>query len=63
MKRKPTDWKNIFVNDVTSKGLTYKIYKQLMILNAIKTNNPLKKMGRTPKQYFSKKTYRCPIGT
>ena len=26
------------MNDVTSKGLTYKIYKQLMILNAIKTN-------------------------
>ena len=49
MKRKPTDWKKIFVNDVTSKGLTYKIYKQLMILNAIKKTTHSKKMGRTPK--------------
>ena len=46
-KRQPTDWVKIFVNDVTDKGLVSKIYKQLMIFNSIKTNNPLKKWADT----------------
>ena len=27
MKRQPTEWEKIFVNDVPDKGLTSKIYK------------------------------------
>ena len=33
MKRPPTDWEKVFVNDVTYKGLVSKIYKQLITLN------------------------------
>ena len=29
MKREPTIWENIFVNDTSDKGLISKIYKQL----------------------------------
>ena len=41
MKRQPTDWEKIFVNDVTDKGLVSKMYEQLMMLNNIQTNNPI----------------------
>ena len=42
MKSQPTDWENIFANDVTDKGLVSKIYKQLMMFNSIKQTTRLK---------------------
>ena len=49
VKRQPSEWKKIIVSEITDKKIIFKIYKQLIQLNARKTNNPIKKWEKIPK--------------
>ena len=54
MKRQPSEWEKIIVNETIDKRLISKIYKQFIQLNTRKTNNPIKKWGKDLNRHFSK---------
>ena len=54
VKRQPSEWEKIIANETTDKGLISKIYRQLIQLNARKTNNPIKKWEKDLNRHFSK---------
>ena len=53
-KRHPTVWENIFINDISDKGLTAKLFKELSHLNKQKANKPVKKWAEQLNRHFSK---------
>ena len=53
MKRQPSEWEKITINE-TDKGLISKTYKKLIQLNTRKTNNPIKKWGKDLNRHFPK---------
>ena len=53
MKRQSSEWEKIVANETIDKGLISKIYKQLIQLNARKTN-PIKKWENDLNRHFSK---------
>ena len=54
VKRQPSEWEKIIANETTDKGLISKICKQLIQLNARKTNNPIKEWEKDLIRHFSK---------
>ena len=52
VKRQPSEWEKMIAKETTDKELIFKIYKQFIQLNTSKTNNPIKKWEKRPKQTF-----------
>ena len=50
MRRRPSEWENIFAEEVMDRGLTSKMEEQLMELNTENNKQHNQKMGGRPKK-------------
>ena len=46
VKRQTSEWEKIIANEATGKELISKIYKQPLLLNSRKINDPFKELGQ-----------------
>lgn len=61
VKREAREWKKIFVNHVSDKGLGYRICKELLELKNKKTENLIKRWAKDLNWHFSRE-YKWPMG-
>ena len=54
IKRQPSEWEKIIVNEATDKSLISKIYRQLIQLKIRKINSLIKKWAEDLKRHFFK---------
>ena len=54
VKRQPSEWEKIIVNEATDKELISKTYKQFLQLNSRKINDPIEKRAKELNRQFSK---------
>ena len=54
VKRHSSEWEKIIANEATDEELISKVCKQLLQLNSIKINDPIKKWAKDLNRYFSK---------
>ena len=55
VKRQPSEWEKRTANEATDTELISKIYKQLLLVNSRKINDPIKKWAKELNRHFSKK--------
>ena len=53
----------IFINDISDKRLTSKLYEELTYLNKQKANKPVRNWADELNRHFSKEEFRWPTGT
>ena len=54
VKRQPSEWEKMIINETTDKELISKIYTQLIQLNTRKINDPIKKWAKELNRHVSK---------